>query len=107
MEPMLIMQTAAVLLLVGGAMTRPRARTRVQAQTPSSRMGYAGFVLFTGLGWWLLLDLSAAGHYSNRFHALYQQVYVFAAFVLLTMIAPLRMALADRLGGAGDGGNHG
>jgi hypothetical protein len=41
-------------------------------QTPSSRVGYAGFVLFVGLGWWMLLDLSASGHLANRFHALYQ-----------------------------------
>jgi hypothetical protein len=31
------------------------------------------------------------GHAANRFHALYQQVYVFAAFVLLTLLAPLRL----------------
>jgi cell division protein FtsW (lipid II flippase) len=67
-------------------------------QTPSSRIGYAGFVFFVGLGWWLSLDLSATGHYANRFHALYQQVYVFAAFVLLTMLAPFRLRLADMLG---------
>jgi cell division protein FtsW (lipid II flippase) len=67
-------------------------------QTPSSRIGYAGFVLFVGLGWWLLLDLSAAGHFANRFHALYHQIYVFAAFVLLTLIAPVRLTLADTIG---------
>jgi cell division protein FtsW (lipid II flippase) len=54
-------------------------------------------VLFVGLGWWLSLDLSATGHAANRFHALYQQVYVFAAFVLLTLLAPLRLKLADRM----------
>jgi cell division protein FtsW (lipid II flippase) len=69
-----------------------------ERQTPSSRIGYAGFVLFVGLGWWLSLDLSATGHYANRFHALYQQVYVFAAFVLLTMLSPMRLQLADKLG---------
>ena len=67
-------------------------------QTPSSRIGYPGFVLFVGLGWWLLLDLSATGHYTNRFHALYQQVYVFSAFVLLTLLAPMRLRLAGQLG---------
>jgi cell division protein FtsW (lipid II flippase) len=72
---------------------------RRHADTPSSRIGYAGFVLFLGLGWWLLLDLSAEGHYSNRFQALYQQVYVFAAFVLLTLIPPMRLEFAQRLGG--------
>ena len=90
---------AAVLLMLGvmrplghGPALMPPAR-----QTPSSRIGYPGFVLFVGLGWWLLLDLSATGHYASRFHALYQQVYVFAAFVLLTMLAPMRLRLADKM----------
>jgi hypothetical protein len=77
----------------GGPASEPPAR-----QTSSSRIGYAGFVLFVGLGWWLSLDLSATGHYANRFHALYQQVYVFAAFVLLTMLSPMRLRLAGKLG---------
>ena len=89
---------AAGVLLMLGMVFRAKDKTRPITQTPSSRIGYAGFVLFTGLGWWLLIDLSASGHYANRFHALYQQVYVFAAFVLLTLLAPLRLALADRVG---------
>jgi cell division protein FtsW (lipid II flippase) len=98
---------AAVLLVLGailapgrGASLAPGGRplpAPPTRQTPSSRIGYAGFVLFVGLGWWLSLDLSATGHYANRFHALYQQVYVFAAFVLLTTLAPMRLHLADRL----------
>ena len=70
---------AAVLALVAmmiGSAQKPSALP-AQRQTPSSRLGYAGFVLFVGLGWWLSLDLSATGHNANRFHALYQQVYVF------------------------------
>jgi cell division protein FtsW (lipid II flippase) len=96
-----VMIAGAAVLLVLGVMLRPgHAASDVLPvrQTPSSRIGYAGFVLFTGLGWWMLLDLSASGYYSNRFHALYQQLYVFAAFVLLTMLAPIRLWLADRLG---------
>jgi len=92
-----VVAAAAVLfvlcVLLASRSTAPRVR-----QTPSSRIGYAGFVLFVGLGWWLLLDLSAAGHYANRFHALYHQIYVFAAFVLLTLIAPVRLTLADTIG---------
>jgi len=94
-----VLAAASAILLMIGVMLRSRSKAPAPSlQTPSSRLGYAGFVLFTGLGWWLLLDLSATGHYANRFHALYQQVYVFAAFVLLCMIAPMRLALADRLG---------
>jgi cell division protein FtsW (lipid II flippase) len=96
---------AAALLLVLGIVFSPApapapaaAAEQPLRQTPSSRMGYAGFVLFVGLGWWLLLDLSASGHGANRFHALYQQVYVFAAFASLTMLAPLRLQLAGGVG---------
>jgi cell division protein FtsW (lipid II flippase) len=91
---------AAVLLLLGLVFVpgKRAGATRPVRQTPSSRVGYAGFVLFVGLGWWMLLDLSTTGHFANRFHALYQQVYVFAAFALLTMLAPMRLQLADRLG---------
>ena len=89
---------AAVMLLLGLIFVPGRRAAPPVRQTPSSRVGYAGFVLFVGLGWWMLLDLSTTGHVANRFHALYQQVYVFAAFALLTMLAPLRLQLADRLG---------
>lgn len=89
---------AAVVLFVLSVLFASRNAAPRVRQTPSSRIGYAGFVLFVGLGWWLLLDLSAAGHFANRFHALYHQIYVFAAFVLLTMIAPVRLTLADTLG---------
>ena len=85
-----------VVLLLAGFIVRQGAAP-AERQTPSSRLAYAGFVLFVGLGWWLSLDLSANGHASNRFHALYQQIYVFAAFVLLTALAPLRLKIADRL----------
>jgi len=95
----LAIAAAAVLLLLGIVFAPARdGHSAPVRQTPSSRIGYAGFVLFAGLGWWLLLDLSASGHYANRFHALYQQVYVYAAFVLLTLLAPLRLLLAERLG---------
>jgi cell division protein FtsW (lipid II flippase) len=77
---------------------RQASRLPTQRQTPSSRIGYAGFVLFVGLGWLLSLDLSTTGHYANRFQALYQQVYIFAAFVLLTMLSPMRLRLANTLG---------
>ncbi len=93
----MLVAAAVVLFVLSVLFAGRNAAPRVR-QTPSSRIGYAGFVLFVGLGWWLLLDLSAAGHFANRFHALYHQIYVFAAFVLLTMIAPVRLTLADTLG---------
>ena len=102
-----VLVAAAAVLLMLVAMLRPdrglappgaAVRQASARQTPSSRLGYAGFVLFVGLGWWLMLDLSATGHYANRFHALYQQAYVFAAFVVLTLLAPMRQGLAHTLG---------
>jgi cell division protein FtsW (lipid II flippase) len=93
-----VLAGAAVTFLLGLALPRLETSTAPARQTPSSRIGYAGFVLFVGLGWWLLLDLSATGHYANRFHGLYQQIYVFAAFVLLTLLAPMRLRLAGALG---------
>ena len=88
---------AGVLLILSAMIPARRDASGPPLQTTSSRLGYAGFVLFTGLGWWLSLDLSATGHFANRFHALYQEVYVFTAFVLLTMLAPLRLTLAAKL----------
>jgi cell division protein FtsW (lipid II flippase) len=94
----LAVAVSAVLLMLGLVLSPARDAPSPVRQTPSSRLGYAGFVLFTGLGWWLLLDLSASGHVANRFHALYQQVYVFAAFAALSMLAPLRLKLAGAIG---------
>ena len=58
------------------------------AQAMSSRIGYAGLVLATGLGWLLLLDLSAHAHRSNRYLALYHQGHLWlgAAGVLAAAV---------------------
>ncbi|MEO7244776.1 MAG: hypothetical protein ABIX12_06480, partial [Rubrivivax sp.] len=48
---------AAVLLLTA-LVAAPRPAARPRAAAPSSRIGYAGLALATGLGWLLLLDLS-------------------------------------------------
>jgi cell division protein FtsW (lipid II flippase) len=94
----LAVAASALLLMLGIVLAPAREKAPPARQTPSSRLGYAGFVLFAGLGWWVLLDLSASGHVANRFHALYQQVYLFAAFAALTMFAPLRLKLAGAIG---------
>jgi cell division protein FtsW (lipid II flippase) len=84
----------ALLWLLFTLMSRKRRVTRLPGQTLSSRAGYAGFVLLAGLGWWLLLDLSAHGHLKNRFQALYQQTYVLAAFMVVSLLPALRFTLA-------------
>ena len=71
---------------------------RLPRQTMASRAGYAGFVLLVGLGWWLLLDLSGHGHLKNRFLALNQQAFLFAAFMLVSLLPALRLGLILVLG---------
>ena len=63
----------------------------------ASRCAYPGFVLFVGLGWMLLADLSTHAYPENRFQALYQQAYVFLAFMLASVLPILSVPLA-RLG---------
>lgn len=84
---MLALAALAALYLPGKRAIPPAA--------PSSALGYPGFVLFAGLGWWLLLDLSATGHVDNRFQGLYQQGHVFAAFLLVSLVPALRAPLAE------------
>lgn len=52
------------------------------------------FVLFIGMGWWLVFDLALNGHYRNRYIALSQSLPVFGAFVLLTVMPALSHGLA-------------
>jgi cell division protein FtsW (lipid II flippase) len=83
----------AWLLLRRWSLSAPRV-----GQAASSGLAYPGFVLFTGTGWFLLLDLSVTGRPQMRFLALEQQLYIFAAFVLLTLLPILRIGFA-RLSG--------
>jgi cell division protein FtsW (lipid II flippase) len=67
-------------------------------QTIASRIGYPGLVLATGLGWLLLLDLSANGHFGTRFLALYHQGHLWLGMLTLTVVAFLRPSLGRVLG---------
>ncbi|HZI83745.1 MAG TPA: hypothetical protein VFF44_07510, partial [Casimicrobiaceae bacterium] len=62
-------------------------------QTPASRIGYPGLVVATGLGWLVLLDLSANGNVGNRYLALYHQGHLWFGMLLLTVVAFLRQPL--------------
>jgi hypothetical protein len=53
-------------------------------------------VLLTGLGWLLLLELSANGHPSNRYLALYHQGHLWLGMTVLSTGAFLRQPLARR-----------
>lgn len=67
-------------------------------QTIASRVGYPGLVLATGLGWLLLLDLSANGNFNNRYLALYHQGHLWLGMLALTVAAFLRQPFARAFG---------
>jgi len=99
----------AAALLVALALARPLALPR-SPQTLSSRLGYPGLVAATGLGWLLLLDLSANGYLGNRYLALYHQGHLWLAMlafsVLLFLRQPLARGLAWTLSIAGELGRN-
>jgi len=87
---------AALLVLVASVWLQ--ARMPSAPQIPSSRFGYAGLVLATGIGWLLLLDLSANANFSNRYLALYHQGHLWLGMLTLTIVAFLRQPLGRLLG---------
>ena len=86
---------AAVLLLFAGLARRRLVTASPQAM--SSRLGYPGLVLATGLGWLLLLDLSAHAHPGNRYLALYHQGHLWLAMLTLSILLFLRQPLVRAL----------
>ena len=90
---------ALLVALIGavGRDRRPVGGAGLRA-TMSSRIGYAGFVLASGLGWLLLLELSANGHPGNRYLALYHQGHLWLGLLVLSVLLFLRRPLARELG---------
>jgi cell division protein FtsW (lipid II flippase) len=66
-------------------------------QRLASVFGYPGLVFATGVGWLLMLDLSANGHDTNRYLALYQQSHLWLGMLALTVIATIRVPLGRGL----------
>jgi len=90
---------ASAVLLWMWAIGRKRDNTVVApAQAMSTRVGYPGLVLATGLGALLLLDLSANGHPVNRYLALYHQGHLWLGMLLFSVLSFLRRPLAHGLG---------
>ena len=92
---------AAAALLLFWALGRRRdnaSPVAASAQAMSSRIGYAGLVLATGLGWLLLLDLSANGHPGNRYLALYHQGHLWLGMLVFSVLLFLRQPLSRGLG---------
>ena len=85
-----LLACAAIVAIASVAL---RKTLRTTPQTVATRVGYGGFVVATGIGWLLLLDLSANGNPSNRYLALYHQGHLWLAMLLLTCISFMRQPL--------------
>lgn len=99
--PFVLWLAAGAALLLFWALGRRRrtsAAHAAPAQAMSSRFGYAGLVLATGLGWLLLLDLSAHGHPVNRYLALYHQGHLWLGMLVFSALLFLRQPLSHGLG---------
>lgn len=96
--PLMWMLAVGLLLWLVGHIVARRCKPAdalVIRQTSGSRLGYPVFVLVTGIGWLLLLDLSATAYQKNRFLGLYQQGYLWSGFVLLTLVLLWRQHIAN------------
>jgi cell division protein FtsW (lipid II flippase) len=89
----LAMAGAGLLLIAVALVTRPRTLPQV----PASRFGYPGLVIATGIGFLLLLDLSANASHGNRYLALYHQGHLWLAMTTLCMVAMLRQPIGRAL----------
>jgi len=66
-------------------------------QRLASVFGYPGLVVMTGIGWLLILDLSANGHPGNRYLALYHQGHLWLGMLALTIVAMVRVPIGQAL----------
>ena len=86
---------AALIVLVSSAWLR--RSLPAGPQTIASRVGYPGFVFLTGIGWLLLLDLSANGYIGNRYLALYHQGHLWLGMLIFSVLVFLRQSLGRAL----------
>jgi hypothetical protein len=87
--------SAVVVLVASGSL---RKWLPAGPQTIASRVGYPGFVFMTGIGFLLLLDLSANGHLGNRYLALYHQGHLWLGMLIFSVLVFLRQPLGRMLG---------
>jgi cell division protein FtsW (lipid II flippase) len=86
---------AAAIIALGSLASRGPGRPRTApTRAMSTRIGYAGLVVATGVGWLLLLDLSLSAHAGNRYLALYHQGHLWLAMLALSVLVFLRGPLA-------------
>ncbi len=86
---------AALVLVFSGWLSK---RLSAGPETMASRLGYPGLVVVTGIGWLLLLDLSANGHTGNRYLALYHQGHLWLGMLILSVVVFLRQPFGRMLG---------
>src|SRR5581483_9098847 len=90
-----------VLGLLGAALCllliSPWLRTAVRPQRPASPFAYPGLVALTGVGWVVLLDLSAHGHFGNRYLALYHEGHLWLAMTTFSIVTCVRQPLGRAL----------
>ncbi|HUH93060.1 MAG TPA: FtsW/RodA/SpoVE family cell cycle protein [Casimicrobiaceae bacterium] len=89
-----LLATAAIALVAAVALPK---RLPSPPQALASRIGYPGLVAATGVGWLVLLDLSANGSFGNRYLALYHQGHLWLGMLILTVVAFLRPSLGRAL----------
>jgi cell division protein FtsW (lipid II flippase) len=85
---------AAMLAIVASLLRKSRPAA---PQAPASRIGYAGLVVTTGIGWLVLLDLSANGHFGNRYLGLYHHGHLWLGMLVFTVAVLLRQSLGRAL----------
>ena len=90
-----LLALAASVLTV--ALVLPGKSQRARPQAVASRIGYPGFVLATGVGFLLLLDLSANASHGNRYLALYHQGHLWLAMLALSVLVFLRQPIGRAL----------
>jgi len=94
--PFVLALAAAGALLLVCARWASRALA-TGAQRPSSAFAFPGLVFATGIGWLVLLDLSANGHPSNRYLALYHQGHLWAGMLAFSVVAFARQPIGRAL----------
>jgi len=90
-----LLASAVVALVASGSLSK---RLPVGPETMASRLGYPGLVVVTGIGFLLLLDLSANGHTGNRYLALYHQGHLWLGMLIFTVVVFLRQPIGRLLG---------
>ena len=89
---------AAAALLGAWALLRKAPAASAPPQGMSTRTGFAGMVLLSGLGSIVLIELSANGHPVNRYLALYHQGHLWLGLLLFCVVLCLRQPLSRALG---------